>query len=74
MNKIVLYSLFLFPQDSKDSHVTFGFFNLFLEHKKNNIGIEISPMNIWINNNNSDFLMSFINTRLYYNTHAPSFA
>jgi hypothetical protein len=47
--------------DLEESNITFNLLNLYVEHKKTNIGIEISPFHIW----NGDFY--FINTQLYYN-------
>ena len=55
------------PDGTEDSHFTFSFSNLYIEHINSHIGIEISPVNIWSSYDNSRYLTSFINMRLYYN-------
>ena len=55
------------PKDTKNGDMTFNFLNLYVEHKKSNIGIEISPVNIWADYSCPNYLTSFFNIRLYYN-------
>jgi hypothetical protein len=51
----------------KEGHITYTLLNLYVEHKKTNIGIEFSPFNCWMNYSHTEFLMDFINLRLFYN-------
>jgi len=54
------------PQDSNRGHMTFTFFNFYVEHINSGVGIEFSPLNI-TSYSSSNFVTSYFNLRLYYN-------
>jgi hypothetical protein len=53
--------------DEQEGNITYNLLNLYVEHRKTGIGIEISPFSSWVNYSHTKILMSFVNVNLYYN-------
>jgi hypothetical protein len=52
---------------AKEGEITLKFFNLFIEHRKSNIGLELSPFRTWGAHDFSNLTAGLLNAGLYYN-------